>query len=58
MLFRSAVILTRPGVENDKPVEMRTEFVLSGSRWTMTKQTRPAGGTFAFRNRYSFTRKK
>ena len=41
---------------NGKPVEVRRTVTLSAGTLTTLKETRPAGGTFPFRNQSTYTR--
>jgi hypothetical protein len=52
------LLLTGPGKENDKPVEVRITWTVRRNLLSWLKETRPAGtqDAFAFRDRYVFTR--
>ena len=52
------LVLSGPGTENGKPIDVRTTLRIGRNILTMLKETRPAGSAepFAFRDRYVFTR--
>jgi hypothetical protein len=54
-LCRGTLILTGPGKENDKPVDVRITLTLGRNLYTYRKETRP-GEDFKFRDAYTFTR--
>jgi hypothetical protein len=56
-LNRGTLILTGPGKENDKPVDVRITLTLKRNLFTLVKETRHAGEDFKFRDGYTFTRK-
>ena len=49
-------VLLGSELEDGKPVEVRRTVTLSAGTLTTLKETRPAGGTFAFRNQSTYTR--
>ena len=56
-LNRGTLILTGPGKENDKPVDVRITITLRRNLFTLVKETKHAGEDFKFRDGYTFTRK-
>lgn len=50
------LVLTGPGIENGATVEAKLTITREGDSLTILKETRPAGGTFAFRNAYRLKR--
>jgi hypothetical protein len=56
-LNRGTLVLTGPGKENDKPVDVRITITLKRNLFTFEKETKAAGGEFKFRDQYTFTRK-
>jgi hypothetical protein len=56
-LNRGTLVLTGPGQENDKPVDVRITVTLRRNLFTFVKETKPAGADFKFRDGYTFTRK-
>jgi hypothetical protein len=48
------LVLTGLATENGATVEARLTVTREGDSLTILKETRPAGGTFAFRNAYRF----
>ena len=57
-LNRGTLILTGPGKENDKPVEVRITLTLRRNLFTLVKETKHTGEDFKFRDGYTFTRKE
>jgi len=55
-LGRGTLILTGPGKENDKPVDVRITLTLRRNLYTSRKETRRPGEDFKFRDAYTFTR--
>jgi hypothetical protein len=55
-LNRGTLVLTGPGKENDKPVDVRITLTLRRNLFTLVKETKPAGEDFKFRDGYTFTR--
>ncbi len=55
-LGRGTLILTGPGKENDKPVDVRITVTLRRNLYTYRKETRRQGEDFKFRDAYTFTR--
>jgi hypothetical protein len=55
-LGRGTLILTGPGKENDKPVDVRISLILRRNLYTYRKETRQPGEDFKFRDGYTFTR--
>jgi len=53
---RGTLILTGPGTENDKPVQVRITLTLRRNLYTLRKETQHAGEDFKFRDAYTFTR--
>ncbi len=51
-----SLLLSGPGIENDKPVEVRTTIHCTESSLTILRETRLPGGEFKFRHQYTFTR--
>lgn len=56
-LNRGTLVLTGPGKENDKPVDVRITLTLRRNLFTFVKETKAAGADFKFRDGYTFTRK-
>lgn len=54
---RGILVLTGPGKENDKAVDVRITVTLRRNLFTWVKETRLSGGEFKFRDGYTFTRK-
>lgn len=55
-LGRGTLILTGPGKENSKPVDVRITLTLRRNLYTYRKETREQGEDFKFRDGYTFTR--
>jgi hypothetical protein len=55
-LGRGVLILTGPGTENKKPVDVRITLTLRRNLYTYQKETRQPGEEFKFRDAYTFTR--
>jgi hypothetical protein len=53
---RGTLILTGPGKENDKPVDVRITLTLRRNLYTYRKETRLQGEDFKFRDAHTFTR--
>ncbi|WP_353070067.1 hypothetical protein RBB75_07600 [Tunturibacter empetritectus] len=53
---RGTLILSGPGKENDKPVDVRITLTLRRNLYTYRKETRRQGEDFKFRDAYTFTR--
>jgi hypothetical protein len=51
-----SLLLSGPGIENDKAVEVRTTIRCTESSLTILRETRLPGGEFKFRHQYAFTR--
>jgi len=49
-------VLIGSELENEKTVEVRRTVTLSAATLTTLKETRPAGGTYTFRNQSTYTR--
>ena len=56
-LNRGTLVLTGPGKENDKPVDVRITLTLRRNLFTWVKETRTVGGEFKFRDGYTLTRR-
>jgi hypothetical protein len=55
-LGRGTLILTGPGKENTKPVDVRITLTLRRNLYTYRKETRQQDEDFKFRDGYTFTR--
>jgi hypothetical protein len=55
-LGRGILVLTGPGKENDKTVDVRITLNLRRNLYTLRKETRHQGEEFKFRDAYTFTR--
>ena len=55
---RGTLVLTGPGKENDKPVDVRITITLRRNLFTWVKETKHTGEDFKFRDGYTFTRKE
>jgi hypothetical protein len=53
---RGTLTLSGTGTENSKSVDVRITIRLGRNIYFFTKQTRPTGGDFTFRDGYTFTR--
>ncbi len=53
---RGTLILTGPGTENEKPVQVRITLTLRRNLYTLRKETQHVGEDFKFRDGYTFTR--
>jgi hypothetical protein len=55
---RGTLMLVGPGLDNNKPVEIRTTWTVRRNLLSWLEEIRPAGSSepFAFRHRYLFTR--
>jgi hypothetical protein len=51
-----SLLLSGPGIENDKAVEVRTTIRCTESSLTILRETRLPGGEFKFRHQYTFTK--
>jgi hypothetical protein len=51
-----SLLLSGPGIENGKPVEVRTTIRCTENSLTILRETRLPGGEFKFRHQYTFTR--
>ena len=56
-LNRGKLVLTGPGQENSKPVDVRITLTLLRNLFTLVKETRAPGEEFKFRDGYTLTRK-
>jgi hypothetical protein len=54
---QGTLVLTAPGEENGKTVDVRKTITLTPGTLTILKETRLPGAEFLFRNQYTFTRK-
>ncbi|MGA9354913.1 MAG: hypothetical protein WBV46_14575 [Terriglobales bacterium] len=54
---RYQVSVTGTGTENDKPVDVRITIIIDRNLYRFTKETRPAGQDFHFRDGYTMTRR-
>jgi len=52
------LIVNGRSAESDQPVDVRTVYSLAMGRITWQRDTRPAGGSFAFRYRYTLNRQR